>query len=46
MRIVRDKYLQLRNSTIVIQRFFRKKLMRLKLEQDVEERNARIMSDF
>lgn len=35
MKSVRDKYLQLRRSTIIIQGFFRKKLMRLKLENDV-----------
>ena len=44
MKSVREKYQQLRRSTITIQRFFRKKLLRLKLEQDVEVRNSRIMS--
>ena len=46
MKNIRDKFLTLRKSTIVIQRFFNKKLLQLKMEKMLSERNNRIIDDF
>ena len=46
MKNIRDKYITLRKSTIVIQRFFRKKLLQLNMEKMLSERNNRIMDEF
>jgi predicted alpha/beta-fold hydrolase len=46
MKSVKDKYDTLRKSTIVIQRFFRKKLLRLALEKKLEEKNKKIVDNF
>ena len=43
MRSIREKYLTLRRSTVVIQRFFKKKLLQLKMEKNLSDRNNRIM---
>ena len=46
MKSIREKFLTLRKSTVVIQRFFRKKLLQLNLEKKIAERNNRILDDF
>ena len=46
MRTIKDKYETLKKSTIVIQRFFKKKLLRLHLEKQIEERNNKILDSF
>ena len=46
MRSIREKYLTLRKSTVIIQRFFKKKLLQLKMEKNLSDRNNRIIDDF
>lgn len=46
MRNVRDKYEMLKRSTIVIQKFFKKTLLRLNLDKRIEERNKKILDNF
>ncbi len=43
MRSIRDKYQTLRKSTITIQQFFKRQLLRLALEKRIRERNDALM---
>jgi hypothetical protein len=46
MRSIRDKYQTLRKSTVAIQRFFKRQLLRLGLEKRIRERNDAFMEAF
>lgn len=46
MRSIRDKYQILRKSTITIQKFFKRQLLRLALEKRIRERNDALMEGF
>ena len=46
MRSIRDKYQTLRKSTIAIQRFFKRQLLRLFLEKQIKKRNDMLMESF
>lgn len=46
MRSIRDKYQTLRKSSITIQQFFKRQLLRLALEKRIRERNDALMEGF
>jgi len=46
MRSIRDKYQTLRKSTVTIQRFFKRQLLRLALEKRMRQRNDALIEGF